>query len=91
MNDDERIELDDAKDFQLLINSGSVWGLEGSVGRYAMSQLESGHNMLGHEPTHDYWGNRVPSRHEVQEGTKGSYGLVLETHGEEYAEELGKV
>ncbi len=57
---------------QELINSGTAWKLEGSVGRSAMALIESGECMLGEEGHRDYYGNYVPSRHEVQAGTKGS-------------------
>ena len=61
------------KDLQDNINSGIVWKMEGSQGRAAMSAIESGECMLGEEPKVDYWGNRIPARSEVQEGTKGSF------------------
>jgi len=57
---------------QDLIDTGTAWKLEGSVGREAMSLIESGECMLGEEGHRDYWGNYVPSRHEVKAGTKGS-------------------
>ena len=56
---------------QGLINSGT-WGLEGSVGRAMMNAIEGGAAILGKEGAHDYWGNYIPSRYEVQDGTKGS-------------------
>ena len=57
---------------QININTGIIWGFEGSVGRAAMQMLEDGICMLSKESTHDYWGNRLPSRDEVEQGTKGS-------------------
>lgn len=57
---------------QDLINAGTVWRLEGSMGREAMAMIESGECVLGETGHHDYWGNYVPSRHEVKPGTKGS-------------------
>lgn len=59
-------------DLQQLIDSGMAWRLEGSVGRAAMDAIERGDCVLGEEGHRDYWGNYVPSRHEVQPGTKGS-------------------
>lgn len=56
------------------INSGQVWHLEGSVGRAAMRAIENGDCILGPVAHRDYWGNRVPSRYEVQPGTLGSIG-----------------
>ena len=63
---------------QELINSGTAWRLEGAVGREAMGLIESGDCMLGEEGHRDYWGNYVPSRHEVKPGTKGSAEFVEE-------------
>lgn len=80
-----------AKAMQALINTGTVWSLPGSYGRAAMAALEAGDVMLGTEPGRDYWGNRIPARHEVQEGTKGSRGLVVQTRGEEWAAMLEAV
>jgi hypothetical protein len=58
---------------QNLINSGTAWKLEGSVGREAMSLLESGACMLPKVAHSDYYGNRVPSRDDLKKGTKGTY------------------
>lgn len=65
--EEETIEV-----YQELINSGQAWILEGSVGRQAMALIESGQCILGEVGHRDYWGNYVPSRYEVQPGTKGS-------------------
>jgi len=70
----ERLQL------QTLIDSGMAWKMEGAVGRAAMDAIRSGACVLGKEPFTDYWGNRIPSRYEVEPGTKGS---------EEYAKMLG--
>ena len=59
-------------DLQELINSGDAWRLEGSVGRAAMDAIRAGECVLGESGCRDYWGNYVPSRHEVQPGTPGS-------------------
>ena len=64
------------REMQALINSGTAWRLEGSVGRSAMELIESGQCALGTEGHRDYWGNYVPSRTEVQGGTKGSIEFV---------------
>jgi hypothetical protein len=63
---------------QELIDSGQAWQLEGSIGRECMDCIESGDCILGEVAHTDYWGNRVPSRHDVLPGTLGS---------EEYARE----
>lgn len=60
------------KMFQKLINSGQVWHLQGSYGRTAMELIEKGYCTLGKKGTRDAYGNYVPSRTEVQPGTKGS-------------------
>ena len=65
-------EAEEVKAMQALINSGTAWKLEGSVGRRAMDLLEAGMCELGPVAYTDYWGNRVPSRFEVKAGTKGS-------------------
>ena len=70
------MELDD---LQGLIDSGMAWRLEGSVGRAAMAAIEDGACVLGETGHRDYWGNYIPSRHEVEPGTKGSL---------EYAEQM---
>jgi hypothetical protein len=73
---------------QKLINDGNAWKFQGSFGRSMMEALENGRAMLGKHATSDYYGNRIPSRTEVLEGTKGSYGLVEATMGSEYADKL---
>jgi hypothetical protein len=55
------------------INSGLVWKLEGSAGRYAMDLLRSGICMLPTTRTIDYYGNVIPSRYDVKPGSPGSY------------------
>ena len=60
-------------DIQNNINTGMAWKLEGSVGREAMSLLDSGACMLPKESKVDTYGNRVPSRDMLKKGTKGTY------------------
>ncbi len=62
----------DVNNLQELIDTGMAWKLEGSVGRAAMRAIEDGECVLGEVGHKDYWGNYVPSRYEVQAGTKGS-------------------
>lgn len=88
---DDLDELQAAKHLQLLIEAGTVWSLQGSYGRSAMAALESGTNMLGKNPAHDYYGNRIPSRDEVEPGSKGSRQLVVDTRGEDWAAALDMV
>jgi hypothetical protein len=54
------------------INNGMAWKLEGSVGRAAMAMLESGACMLPEKQHKNYYGNIVPSRNDLKEGTKGT-------------------
>jgi hypothetical protein len=49
-----------------------AWKMEGSIGRRAMDLIRSGHCILGEVGHKDYCGNYVPSRTEVQPGTKSS-------------------
>ena len=67
----------DVNNLQELIDSGMAWRLEGSVGRAAMRAIEDGECVLGEVGHTDYWGNYVPSRYEVQAGTKGSMEYAL--------------
>jgi hypothetical protein len=39
----------------------------------------------------DYYGNVIPGRYDVQEGTKGSYEYVAARFGDAYAEKLLEV
>jgi hypothetical protein len=61
------------KETQDMIFSGQIWKMEGSMGRMAMANLESGACMLPKEVTFDYYGNRIPSRDELKKGTKGTF------------------
>ena len=67
----EEAEAAETAALQRLIDAGA-WGLEGSVGRAMMAAIEDGRCMLGPEGHRDYWGNYIPSRFEVEPGTKGS-------------------
>ena len=82
MGIDEDASEDEQLDaLQALVNSGDAWRLEGSIGRAAMNAIESGLIALGEVGHHDYWGNYVPSRSEVEPGTKGSVEYVTEHSG----------
>jgi hypothetical protein len=60
-------------EMQEMINTGQAWRMEGSVGREAMALLDSGACMLPQERITDYYGNTVPSRDDLKEGTKGTF------------------
>ena len=70
--DEEATEEEVLSCYQELVNTGLAWQLEGYVGRTAMGLISQGLIMLGEEGHKDYWGNYVPSRYEVEPGTKGS-------------------
>ncbi len=68
-------DLDDVETvamFQRLIDDGSSWRLQGCYGRAAMDLIRCGQCVLGPVGHRDYFGNYVPSRHEVEAGTPGS-------------------
>lgn len=78
-------DLDYFLALQQAINDLTPWKFQGSYGRSMMGAIESGCCMLGKESTSDYWGNYIPSRDEVQAGTKGSREYVAENRGEQWA------
>jgi hypothetical protein len=76
---------------QRAINSLDAWKLQGSYGRTMMAAIEEGRCMLGRKPTADYYRNRIPSRDEVQAGTKGSRQFVVQMYGEAWAADMEAV
>jgi hypothetical protein len=72
------------------INMG-LWGGSGSEGRQMMDAITNGYCMLGETDARDYYGNHIPSRSQVQEGTKGSYDFVAERMGTEWADMMKDV
>lgn len=81
-------DLANALAAQLAINEGTAWRLEGSYGREMMFMIENGYCLLGPNDARDYYGNHIPSRTQVKEGTKGSYEFVKNLHGEHWADLL---
>lgn len=75
---------------QKAINTG-LWGMQGSYGRTMMAAIKEGYCLLGHNEAHDYWGNHIPSRHQVKEGTKGSFLFVADECGEGWALHMSEV
>lgn len=59
-------------ELQGLINSGLAWKLEGSIGRQAMEALESGACYLPTKTYRDHYGNIVPDRNLLEDGSKGT-------------------
>ena len=68
--------------YQVLVNTGQAWRLEGDIGRTAMGLIEAGLITLGEEGHRDFYGGYVPSKHEVEPGTKGSDEYALARQGE---------
>ena len=94
IKDINNIESEDGVDeyelyasIQRAINGG-LWSLQGSYGRTMMQAISDGWCLLGTESFNDYYGNRIPSRTEVKEGTKGSPEFVLEQRGQEWLDFL---
>lgn len=69
--------------YQEIIDSGLAWKMEGSVGRKCMEYLSAGVCYLPLTTYYDYWGNEVPSRTKVADGTRGSLSLAKEFWGDE--------
>jgi hypothetical protein len=85
--DNDCSQLDYYKSIQKAINDG-CWSLQGSYGRAMMAAIENGYCMLGTSDARDHYGNHIPSRSQVQEGTKGSRDYVVDAMGEEWAAEM---
>ena len=52
--------------WQQLVNTGEVWKLPGSYGRFAAEEIQRGWLLLPVSPhTYDNYGSRVPSRFEA--------------------------
>lgn len=83
-------ELEYFKSIQRAINSG-MWGLQGSYGRTMMDAISSGYCLLGPNRAKDYYGNVIPSRDDVKEGTKGSISFVEERMGGDWLFEMENV
>ncbi len=73
---------------QRAINSGSAWSFQGSYGRSMMDAITSGRCLLGKTDARDYYGNHIPSRTQVVNGTKGSLKFVTKAHGAKYARRM---
>lgn len=79
-------EIEDA--LQRAINDGAAWKFQGSYGRAMMQAIRDGRCMLGKTHAFDYYQNRIPARHEVTAGTKGSYEYVKRNIGKTRADHL---
>lgn len=90
IEDGAESELEYYESIQKAINSG-MWGLQGSYGRVMMDAIKGGYCLLGHSQARDYYGNTIPSRDDVEEGTKGSYEYVARFMGDEWANMMGDI
>ena len=88
--DDEVNEAEYYESIQRAINSG-MWGLQGSHGRTMMQAIDDGKCLLGLKPARDYWGNVIPSRLQVKDGTKGSWDYVKQNSGLVWANNIAGV
>jgi hypothetical protein len=88
---EETTEEEYFMEMQKAINGGVAWKFQGSYGRSMMDAIRSGYCMLGTESFSDYYGNKIPSRDEVEEGTRGSYDFVVDRMGADWADLMGGV
>ena len=91
IEDGAETELEYFESIQKAINSGTAWKFQGSYGRTMMDAIQGGYCMLGIHRAQDYYGNTIPSRDDVQEGTKGSYEYVIRLQGQEWADMMGDI
>lgn len=56
-----------------------------------MAAINEGFCFLGKTAFNDYYNNKVPSRDEIKEGTKGSRKFVIEKQGEEWANNMENI
>ena len=62
------IETDeDIARLQEMVDNGSIWGFQGSVGRMAADLLEQGVLKFPEKRTHDFYGNPIPTKEEYAE------------------------
>ena len=62
---EEPTEEEIIKAWQSLVDSGAVWSLQGWYGRTAMDMLNEGVLQFPDKETFDYYGNRIPTRQDV--------------------------
>jgi hypothetical protein len=89
-SDEDATEEEYFLSIQRAINSGA-WSLQGSYGRTMMDAINAGRCVLGRNRARDYWGNTIPSRDDVKQGTKGSYDFVADAMGAEWADMMSEV
>lgn len=89
IEDGAETEQEYYESIQKAINEGTAWKFQGSYGRTMMDAISGGYCLLGVHGSRDYYGNYIPSRDEVEEGTKGSYEYVVRLQGQEWADSMG--
>ena len=62
---EEHTEEEIIEAWQSMVDSGSVWSLQGWYGRTAMDMLNDGVLKFPEKRTYDYYGNHIPTRSEV--------------------------
>ena len=96
LNDINTIECDEEateEEYYLAIQrviNGGMWGLQGSYGRTMMEAISAGKCLLGENDARDYYGNHIPSRDQVQAGTKGSFDFVVAERGQDWADMMAE-
>lgn len=88
--DDEVSPAEYYQSIQRAINAG-MWSMQGSYGRAMMDAINEGKCLLGLKAAKDYWGNTIPSRLQVKDGTKGSWDYVKEHSGLVWANNMAGV
>ena len=86
-------DIDDVEYYQSIqraINAKS-WSFQGSYGRAMMEAISAGKCLLGETSATDYYGNRIPSRYQVKDGTKGSPSYVKKWSGAEWLTDMENV
>ena len=58
---------------------------------FVADAINAGRCVLGKARARDYWGNTIPSRDDVKQGTKGSYDFVADAMGADWADMMLEV
>lgn len=59
-------DVDDIKRLQDMVDNGSIWKFQGSVGRMAHDLLQAGILKFPEKRTYDYYGNPIPTAQDVK-------------------------
>lgn len=89
-SDIEVSELEYFKSIQRIINSG-MWAMQIGHERTMLIAIQEGLCLLGKVSSQDSYGNYIPSRDEVKEGTKGSVSYVKNLMGDNWLSEMQSV